>query len=61
MLSGGLAPLRRDRAAGAGGGSGSSILGFFVRLDGAALRGSAGVSGLLSRGDALRFKDVEDD
>ena len=61
MLSGAFPPLRRDREAAAGGGSGSSVLGFFVRLEGAALTGSGGVSGLPSRGDTLRFKDVEDD
>lgn len=61
MLSDALAPFRRDRGAAAGGGSGSSTLGFFVRLEGAALTGSGGVSGLPSRGDALRFRDVEDD
>ena len=61
MLSGGLAPLRRDREAVAAGGSGSSIFGFFGRLEGAALAGSGGVSGLPSPKDALRFREVKDD
>lgn len=61
MAAGGLAFLRRDRAArgGAGGAdSGSSILGLFARLEGAVRTGSGGDSGLVTRAEALRFKEA---
>jgi hypothetical protein len=63
MMAGALADLRRDRGAegGAEGGTGSvsSIFGFFARLDGGTLDDSAGVPGLGSGIEALRFRDFE--